>query len=686
MMTLLASWLAALAVASIKGSFLLLAGLAAARLMRRASAEARHAALAFALGAFIILPLAGAIAPVWTIPVPASPGLVQGTGEGVEQGAAPSAQPGPLGAGTQSAGIPGRLGTDPSPSRDSRIAESTPLRERIDWQQLFVVLWITGAVLIALRLLVGIMRLRFLSRRATMVTDGGWLHTAHALARRLGLTRGVTLLRGDREAVPMTWGVLSPVVWLPPASDRWPADLRRAVLSHELAHVRRRDAATQWLANAVVAVHWFNPLVWVAVRALRAERERACDDAVLSLGVEADDYASQLLDMVRTLGGSGGPAPAMAMARRSQFEGRLLAILDRAVSRAPVGSARLTALAAMAAALVLVLGGMRGISPSEQTALVRDAELAPENAAPPPDPRRVGGERPAVDARKTTAATTRAARSSVSPPIVPVQPKQPVVGTPTPTIASRSSVGTGTSASPEPGGTADSAPTPVELALPSVAGLPEAPRRDDAASSPAPSSTALLRAMQATTRRDTTLMLEIIAAAEGISSNIDRVAVLERMAKRPNLEPEVVLALGSAAGRVTSTLERTKLLKTLIQTQVHAIGGSRRSVLDAIGSMSTSLEPGTLLVEFIARPNLSDSALSDALATSQKISSSTEKAKVLIAAARLRKIEGDARASYLKTARSITNDSDRARALSALFDGPGVEQGERRPPSGREGQ
>jgi hypothetical protein len=491
----------------------------------------------------------------------------------------------------------------------------------------------------------------------------------------------VTLLRGDREAVPMTWGVLSPVVWLPPASDEWPSALRRAVLSHELAHVRRRDAATQWLANAVVAVHWFNPLVWVAVRALRAERERACDDAVLSLGVEADDYASQLLDMVRTLGGSGGPAPAMAMARRSQFEGRLLAILDHAVSRAPVGSARLAALSAMAGALVLVLGGMRGITASEQTAGDRQARLAIENAAAPADTHPTSVARHAGDARKTAAATTPPSGTPASDPIVAAQRKHALVTAPQADVASLARAVAGTSASSEPAVTVDSAPGTGEVTLPPAPAVPAAPPRTDTASSRAPTPTELLRAMQATTRRDTALMLEIIAAAEGISSSIDRVAVLERMAKRPNLEPEVVLALGSAAGRVTSTSERAKLLKAMIQTQEHAVGGSRRTVLDAIGSMSTSVEPAMLLVEFIGRPNLSDSSLSDALATTQKISSSNEKAKVLIAAARLRTIEGDVRASYLKSARSITNDSDRARTLSALFDGPGGEPAERRPPT-----
>src|SRR5688572_33110162 len=77
MMTPIAPWLAAFVAASVMGSMLLLAGLAAVRMMRRASAEARHAAIALALLAFFILPLAGIFAPSWTLPVPASSNLVR---------------------------------------------------------------------------------------------------------------------------------------------------------------------------------------------------------------------------------------------------------------------------------------------------------------------------------------------------------------------------------------------------------------------------------------------------------------------------------------------------------------------------------------------------------------------------------------------------------------------------------
>jgi beta-lactamase regulating signal transducer with metallopeptidase domain len=622
MTTTVALWLSSLAVASLKGSLILIVALASLGLMRRSSAESRHAVLAIALVAFLVLPLASIVAPPWTVPaLPAGvlerpsaepeappPAVAPRAGERVLMISGVTANAAPFS--TEHAGS-----VKPQPAPAARVLTAlVAFAKTIGWAGALVALWIIGVAVIGLRLLVGIIRLRLLSSRATMVTDGGWLHTAHLLARRLGLTRGVTLLRGDREAVPMTWGVLSPVVWLPPAADSWPSDVRNAVLSHELAHVRRRDAATQWIANVAVALHWFNPLVWIAARALRAERERACDDAVLALGAAPDDYASQLLDMVRLLGRAAGPAPAMAMARRSQFEGRLLAILDRAVSRAPFGLSRLAAATTFAALMVIVLGGMRATAAAGSLAtsvILRAPAVLVEAKRPSAAPR----------SEPVTRELTRPRMSPVAPMLTSqiIVPDRPTLG-----------------------------------AVP-------------------PSPASLVRQLQGPSQTDTALLLAVISAAEGISSSSERVGVLLRVAARPDLDAQVVAALGEAAGRVASTTERTKLLSAIVKTQHHAVGASRRPVLNAIGTLSSSADQAAVLKLALKDSALPVDALADVLATAERITSSTSKADVLVAAARGRPIDGVAREAFVKAARTITTDSERARALAALFDGPGKE-------------
>jgi protocatechuate 3,4-dioxygenase beta subunit len=137
----------------------------------------------------------------------------------------------------------------------------------------------------------------------------------------------------------MTWGSIRPVILLPAEAETWPIARCRDVLLHELAHVQRYDCLTQAIAQVACAAFWFNPLAWFAAARMRIERERACDDRVLGTGSRPSDYAVHLLAMVRELrSGRAAAIAAVAMARPSQLEGRLHAILDphrhrRGVSR-----------------------------------------------------------------------------------------------------------------------------------------------------------------------------------------------------------------------------------------------------------------------------------------------------------------------------------------------------------------
>ena len=126
----------------------------------------------------------------------------------------------------------------------------------------------------------------------------------------------------------MTCGVTRPVILLPCAALTWDVSRMRVVLLHELAHIRRRDCLMHCVAQAALALHWCNPLMWMALARLRAERERACDDLVLVAGTRGSDYAEHLLDIARQFRRQGMEVAAVAMARPSELEGRLLAILD----------------------------------------------------------------------------------------------------------------------------------------------------------------------------------------------------------------------------------------------------------------------------------------------------------------------------------------------------------------------
>ena len=74
----------------------------------------------------------------------------------------------------------------------------------------------------------------------------------------------------------------------------------RLVFLHELMHLQRRDLLLSWVLVIVQAVHWFNPVVWLAFVRLRSERELACDAAVLR-HLDPEDhhrYGSILIKLV----------------------------------------------------------------------------------------------------------------------------------------------------------------------------------------------------------------------------------------------------------------------------------------------------------------------------------------------------------------------------------------------------
>ncbi len=103
-------------------------------------------------------------------------------------------------------------------------------------------------------------------------------------------------------------------------------------------------------------LHWFNPLVWLAARRFQIAREQACDEGVIALGARPSEYARHLLEIARAMASrAAAPAATLAMARRSQLEGRLMSILT-------AERARRRGVMLPAATVSILLGGVIGLA------------------------------------------------------------------------------------------------------------------------------------------------------------------------------------------------------------------------------------------------------------------------------------------------------------------------------------
>ena len=169
---------------------------------------------------------------------------------------------------------------------------------------------------------------------AAGVYAGGALMLLTGLA--FAVWRARTMIRQARRVggrlvhprciTPITLGLWSPVVILPPNWIEWEEEDLIAVLAHEEEHVRRRDPLVTFITLINRAVFWFHPLAWWLRREISTLSERACDVTVLSRGHDADRYAAVLLGFARTaaaVGGRIGPLgtamPGAGLQRRLQM-------------------------------------------------------------------------------------------------------------------------------------------------------------------------------------------------------------------------------------------------------------------------------------------------------------------------------------------------------------------------------
>jgi hypothetical protein len=221
--------------------------------------------------------------------------------------------------------------------------------------------WMGGAGFVLLWAGVGVGRLAGVRRRARPVRDPARLEELSALASRVGVdARRIQLLVSDEMGSPATWGIARPVILLPSSMADAPARLRATVLLHELLHVRQRSWAIQLLALAVCALHWFNPLSWLARRRFVAAEERMVDEGVVAAGVSRREYASRLVEIVRSLqSGRREAAAAVRFGRRSTLEDRVRSLLRGA------GSPSVPSRPVLAGVSIAVVLGVMGVAVAE---------------------------------------------------------------------------------------------------------------------------------------------------------------------------------------------------------------------------------------------------------------------------------------------------------------------------------
>jgi beta-lactamase regulating signal transducer with metallopeptidase domain len=313
------------------------------------SASTRHLLWTLGIGAVLLLPVFSIGLPDW--PVKAFPRLLpvprQLTRIDIE-----SDVQGQNNDENESVRAYDSLSEAPVEKRTSTLlTESQTVWDIVGW---LMIAWLVGTLFLLSWFIVGTVSLGSLVRKATLLNNSVWNSQARFLAEKMSFKRRMDILRSDKQVTPMSWGIWNAKILLPAKCEEWTEEQRREVLVHEISHLSRRDCLTQTFAIVVCVLNWFNPLVWFAGARMRTERERACDDQVILAGSKPSMYAENLLDIALSLASERRSSYiSVAMARRSEISGRLMAVLDPKIRRGVWGP--LGTLSAGILMLVLVL-------------------------------------------------------------------------------------------------------------------------------------------------------------------------------------------------------------------------------------------------------------------------------------------------------------------------------------------
>lgn len=235
----------------------------------------------------------------------------------------------------------------------------TSWMETLLWATPFV--WLFGGALGLMWTVARYARFVRCVRRQPECTDGRLLRLWAESCEFAGVRYARRVVQFDGIEQPAIMGMLRPTLLLPNDADELEDEQLRMIMLHELAHVRRWDTATNWLLLLIRAIHWWNPVYWLAAARFRSLREQACDAFVVRRmnHPSTQDYGTLLLALVARR--PNGPTwrvmlPASILSFfPSVFRRRAIRVRLKSLQRAGVkyGRWQMAGVAAMLTALVV---------------------------------------------------------------------------------------------------------------------------------------------------------------------------------------------------------------------------------------------------------------------------------------------------------------------------------------------
>jgi len=227
----------------------------------------------------------------------------------------------------------GRPFMQPTMSVIADVTSSTASANLIHFlPALLAAVWLCGFVVVLLMWYARWRRISAAIQKAAPLQEGREVEVLRRLESTGGICNRIEMLLSRDSLEPGIFGITRPVLlWPEGISERLEDAHLKAILAHELWHVRRRDNLAAVVHMVIEAIFWFHPLVWWLGARLIEERERACDEAVLELGGERQVYAESILKVCEFCVGS--PLACVSGVTGADLKKRIVHIMSEPIAR-----------------------------------------------------------------------------------------------------------------------------------------------------------------------------------------------------------------------------------------------------------------------------------------------------------------------------------------------------------------
>ena len=212
---------------------------------------------------------------------------------------------------------------------------ASPAAQPFPWVEFLGCVWLAGVTAFVIFHIVRHLRfLRMVKRWSEPANDARLTEVLQKAKERIGVAAPVGLLICPSVSSPMTTGFRNPVILLP--SSDFSSEELSCVFRHELVHWKRKDLWYKSLVLLATAIHWFNPVVYLAAKTIASQCEISCDAEVLN-GAEAEErrcYGETILAVIGNRRGAKTAFSTNFNGGKRDMKKRISSILDTKAKKA----------------------------------------------------------------------------------------------------------------------------------------------------------------------------------------------------------------------------------------------------------------------------------------------------------------------------------------------------------------